>query len=295
MLNLTLLYRGPLRDCNFDCWYCPFGKQRASSADIETDARALARFSDWVASRRRTRLAVFFTPWGEALIRPSYQQATATLTRVPHVTKVAVQTNLSCSLDWIDRCDTRQLGLWCTYHPRQITLDRFAARCRRLDQLGVRYSVGVVGLSEHYDDARRLRQMLREDVYLWVNAYKEVLDYYLPEDRQRWEAIDPLFPISTRRHASRGETCRCGHTVLTVDGEGTIQRCHFIDRPLGNIYQPGFEHSLAPRPCTNQTCGCHIGYVHLCKLRLDEIFGEGILERVPRARARGASLCPPSR
>ena len=64
-----------------------------------------------------------------------------------------------------------------------------------------------------------------------------------------------------------------------------MRRCHFIREPLGNIYQPGFERALRERPCTNQTCDCHIGYVHLDELGLSDIYGPGILERIPEARA----------
>ena len=37
------------------------------------------------------------------------------------------------------------------------------------------------------------------------------------------------------------------------------------------------------RLCTNGTCNCHIGYVHLDYLELDKVFGERILERIPIA------------
>ncbi|MEO0844412.1 MAG: radical SAM protein, partial [Cyanobacteria bacterium J06643_5] len=33
--------------------------------------------------------------------------------------------------------------------------------------------------------------------------------------------------------------------------------------------------------CSNDTCHCHIGYVHLDYLELDKVFGDGILERIP--------------
>jgi hypothetical protein len=67
-----------------------------------------------------------------------------------------------------------------------------------------------------------------------------------------------------------------------VDGDGTLRRCHFIKTPVGNIYQPGWEAALRPAPCTNATCGCHIGYVHRPELRLYEVFGDGVLERIPK-------------
>ena len=74
-------------------------------------------------------------------------------------------------------------------------------------------------------------------VYLWINAYKDRPNYYDEVDVTRLTAIDPLFPINNRYHASRGQACRAGYTVIAVDGDGTIRRCHFIAEPMGNIYE----------------------------------------------------------
>jgi hypothetical protein len=66
-----------------------------------------------------------------------------------------------------------------------------------------------------------------------------------------------------------------------VDGDGTVRRCHFIREPIANLYEPGLEAALVERPCTNATCSCHIGYVHLDHLGLYRVFEGGVLERIP--------------
>lgn len=93
--------------------------------------------------------------------------------------------------------------------------------------------------------------------------------------------IDPLFGVNNRQHASLGRRCRTGESVISIDGDGVVRRCHFVRDPIGNIYEPGWETCLRPRPCPNDTCGCHIGYVHLEHLKLDSLFGDRVLERVP--------------
>jgi hypothetical protein len=97
----------------------------------------------------------------------------------------------------------------------------------------------------------------------------------------RFTAVDPLFPLNNQYHPSAGRPCRAGATVISVDGDGVMRRCHFIKTPLGSIYVPGFERALGPTPCTNASCGCHIGYVHMQDLKLYEVFGDGVLERIP--------------
>ncbi len=288
-LDLSILYRGTLSSCNYDCPYCPFAKHWESPAELKADREGLRRFCDWAAARHRDRLAIFFTPWGEALVRGWYRQAVVALSQMAHVTKVAVQTNLSCKLDWLREANVAKVGLWCTYHPGQTTLTDFAGQCRQLDQLGAPYSVGCVGLREHWAEIEQLRQALPGSTYVWVNAYKSDPDHYDEPLRQALEAVDPLFPLNNTRHASLGRACRTGHTVITVDSRGDVRRCHFVDQVIGNIHDPAFEQALRPRPCPNVSCGCHIGYVHLEHLQLEQVFGSGLLERIPASVARGQS------
>jgi hypothetical protein len=281
-LTLSILYRGPLSSCNYACAYCPFAKQQETAAELCRDRAALVRFTDWVAGRpAEDRLGILFTPWGEALTRRWYRDALARLTGLPQVVRAAVQTNLSCGLGWVDDCDKSRLALWATFHPSEVTRAGFLSRCLELDRRGVRFSVGVVGLREHFADIQALRDELPPHVYLWVNAYKDQPNYYRPGEEEWLAGIDPLFPINNRRHPCLGRPCRAGQTVISVDGDGAVRRCHFIPTVLGNLYDPDFEGVLAERPCTNATCGCHIGYVHMPDLGLYGVFGEGVLERIP--------------
>jgi MoaA/NifB/PqqE/SkfB family radical SAM enzyme len=280
-MNLSILYRGPLFSCNYGCTYCPFAKHTETRQEHETDRKALERFVEWVASRQHDQIGILFTPWGEALIRKRYQQALAQLTHLPNVSKAAIQTNLSCRLEWVDSCNKEKLALWATYHPTQTRRDRFLGQCEELERRGVRYSVGVVGLAEHAEEIEALRRELPTHVYLWINAYKRDPDYYTPDMIRNFTQIDPLFPINNQVHPSQGRSCRAGESAISVDGNGDMRRCHFIKTVIGNIYEPGFEAALRPTPCTNISCGCHIGYVHMQDLGLYEVFDAGILERIP--------------
>ena len=287
-MRLSILYRGPLESCNYGCAYCPFAKRVDTRAQLAADRAAWERFVDWVAARPADdEIGVFVTPWGEALVRRWYGEGLARLSRLPQVARAAVQTNLSGRLDWLADAEPARVGLWCTYHPEWTTRERFLARCRRLEAAGVSYSVGIVGFAHFLDEARALRAALPAHVYLWVNAVKRQGESNQYDERAvaDWEAIDPLFRYNLPSYPSRGRPCRAGHSAVTVDGDGTLRRCHFVPEPIGNIYQPGWEAALAPRACPNDTCRCHIGYVHLEYLELDKLFGSGLLERVPPALA----------
>jgi MoaA/NifB/PqqE/SkfB family radical SAM enzyme len=277
---LYVLYRGRLKSCNYACDYCPFAKGQDDRASLARDAADLSRFVAWAARARRP-LAILFTPWGEALIRRHYRTAMVELSHVREVVKVAIQTNLSCELGWIREANRETIALWCTYHPSQVERASFLAQCAELGDAGIRFSVGMVGLKQDMDEIRAMRRALPADVYLWINAYKARPEYYSDDDVRTLTEIDPLFSLNRTSHASLGESCRSGERAITVDGDGTVRRCHFVPSPIGNLYAPDFEESLRPRPCPNTECRCHIGYAHLEKLHLDDVFGDGILERIP--------------
>ncbi|MGN6106156.1 MAG: STM4011 family radical SAM protein [Kofleriaceae bacterium] len=288
-MKLDILYRGPLASCNYGCAYCPFAKRKDSRAELAADRASWQRFLDWATAQPATdQLGILVTPWGEALIRRWYQQGLAALSHLPQIRRVAAQTNLSGELGWISDADPDRLALWCTYHPEWTTLDEFLAQCRRLDAAGVRYSVGVVGQPAHAEAARALRAALPAETYVWINAVKAVR--YTDDELASWEAIDPLFRLNLQRWPSRGAACGAGERAITVDGDGTMRRCHFIQEPIGNLYQPDWRAALVRRPCSNTDCHCHIGYVHLDYLELDKVFATGLLERVPVPEARRGGL-----
>lgn len=277
----SILYRGPLSSCNYGCAYCPFAKTKNTREELADDAKRLARFVEWVSTQTDRRIGILFTPWGEALIRRPYREAMCTLSHMPHVYRVAAQTNLSWPMEWLEECDKTSLALWCTYHPTETSREAFVARSHRLHQMGIRHSIGVVGLKEHFDDIDALRNELPTSTYMWINAYKRQPDYYTEDDLTRLTSVDPLFSYNTRYHPSVGRSCRAGASAFTVDGDGTARRCHFIPEPLGNIYETDFSANLQERLCSNQTCGCHIGYIHLDALQLYPVYGDGLLERIP--------------
>jgi len=279
-MTLSILYRGDLSSCNYDCPYCPFAKRKDSRATLRADAQQVTRFVDYIRQHPDMQFKIFFTPWGEGLIRNYYQQAMVELSHFNNVEKVAIQTNLSCPLSWLKKANKEKIALWSTYHPGQVSREAFLDKCHQLDELGVSYSVGIVGFKETIGEIETMRTLVPEERYLWVNALKKQADYYNPAERERLIAIDPYVSYNMVHHDSKGKACRTGDTVISVDGQGNIFRCHFIKEKLGNLYQDNLSTLLKPRLCTNATCGCHIGYVHMDHLGLYEVYKGKELERI---------------
>jgi hypothetical protein len=279
---LRILYRGRLASCNYDCGYCPFAKRRDTRETLARDAADLERFVRWVETCAQP-VAVLFTPWGEGLVRKHYVEALVRLSHAANVRRVAIQTNLSSNLRWLVRAQPESLALWCTYHPGQVTRATFLARVDRLRAAGVRFSVGVVGAREHFAEIAALREALRPGEYLWVNALDPRPEGYYQESERRWlQAIDPHFATNEHPPASAGARCRAGDTAISVDGDGNVRPCHFVQRDLGNLYDGSFFARRAAAACPNATCDCFIGYVQRTDLDVVRAFDQGSLERVPR-------------
>ncbi|RAU99879.1 STM4011 family radical SAM protein [Paenibacillus sp. YN15] len=295
-MRAVLYYRGALSSCNYDCPYCPFGKKTDSAQTLARDREQLSRFVDWAGAQGKAghRLKIFFNPYGEGLIHRWYQTAMTELSHMEHVDKVAIQTNLSAGLAWTEGLNPDKAAFWATYHPGQVSEAAFLARCGELHSRGIPFSVGAVGVKSAFEAIASLRRELPADVYLWVNAFKDQADYYLEADRSFLGGIDPHFEKNLKDYESCGKACQAGESVFYVQGFGLVKRCYQDRRVLGHLYREGLEGLSRRRPCGMTSCGCYIGYIHLPELRLADIYGERLLERIAKSDAgrdlRGAGI-----
>lgn len=286
---LDILWRGPLDSCNYECAYCPFAKRTPSAAKLDRDRQALARFVAWLLAEQGFSLRVLFTPYGEALIWPWYREALVRLSYAPQIRQVSIQTNASGPMSFLEEADRSRVSLWISWHPTEIELAPFVQKIEKLHRSGTRLSVGAVAVPAHLEQVEALRHALPRDVPMWLNAQKPGVRY---SDREqvRWRAIDPAFDLELRRHRSLGKPCVSGEESISVDGDGTIMRCHFVDQVLGNLYTDDLSKLLTPRPCPNRICDCWIGYSNLVELGVRKSYvGEDLLARRLVSRWEAAS------
>lgn len=296
-MRATLYFRGSLSSCNYSCPYCPFSKTTDSPETLRKDREQVERFVDWAREQEPAghRLSVFFQPYGEGLVHRWYRQAMIDLSHMPHVERVAIQTNLSAKLDWTDRLNPDTAAFWATYHSGETTEARFLSRCGELHGRSIPFSVGSVGVRSAFDAIASLRRSLPSDVYLWINAFKDRGDYYSPEEIAMLRGIDPLFELNLPDYASLGHSCRTGESVFFVQGSGIVKRCYSDRRVIGHLYRHGLEGLSKPRACGMKECGCYIGYIHMPELEMERHYGNGLLERrgfPPRLAASEAVSAP---
>lgn len=250
---------------------------------LAKDRQGLETFVEWASLQGAAghRLSIFFNPYGEGLIHRWYKEAMITLSNMEHVEKVAIQTNLSANLDFVQKLNRSKVAFWATYHPGQVSEDKFLTQCMTLYEKEVPFSVGSVGIRSAFPAIASLRAALPERVYLWVNAYKDKPDYYTAEDLSFLNKIDPHFAVNAMDYESLGQTCNAGNEVFYVQGAGLVKRCYKDRGVIGNLYRDGLEGLSAIRSCRMKVCDCYIGYIHMPELKLQNIYGSGLLERIP--------------
>ncbi|WP_144027790.1 STM4011 family radical SAM protein [Paenibacillus sp. 32352] len=282
-MRATIYFRGSLSSCNYDCPYCPFSKNIDDAETLAKDRRQVQTFVDWVKDQegRGHRLSLFFNPYGEGLTHRWYREAMVALSHMNHVDKVAIQTNLSAKLDWTEELNPVTAAFWATYHPGQTEESRFLSQCEKLYSRGISFSVGSVGVRSAFPSIVSLRQSLPDDVYLWVNAFKDKPDYYSQEDLELLSGIDPHFTVNAMDYDSIGKPCRAGEDVFYAQGDGRVKRCYKDRQVIGNLYKDGIEGLAQARTCRMKQCDCYIGYIHMPELQLQQIYGNRLLERIP--------------
>jgi len=239
--------------------------RRESARRLAEDRDGLQRFVHWIGRESTVRWRILFTPWGEALVRSWYREAIAELSGYDHVTQVAVQTNLSCGLDWLTNCIPGRVALWAAFHPEETTVPRFAAKVLSAEALGASVAPGAVAVTEHLPILNELRTRLPPRFRLWINARQPRPRPYTSTEIADFSALDPEFEITRTRQPSWQRPCQAGETVFTVDGAGDLRRCHFVSEVIGNIADPNWNSSLQPRLCPRRFCDCYLGTVPLTR------------------------------
>lgn len=257
ILTVDLLWRGPLDSCIFSCRYCPFAKRPAMRTVLAADRAAMKRFVAWVAARpREDRIGILFTPWGEGLTYRHYRQALVELSHLPQVRLVAIQTNAVGIGSWIHEAASDRIGFWATWHPTQITWQRFRTRVLMAHAAGMRISVGAVAIPIELKCIAAAFATLPAEVPRWLNAQIPG-PRYIGDLLAQCQAIDPHFLVVPV--ASRGRPCRTGRDLLTVDGEGDLRRCHQVDTVVGNCYRDEIQDLLFDAACPRTACSCPVG------------------------------------
>lgn len=306
MGKTMILYRGSLKSCNYHCSYCPFSKHRGIKAEYDKDRRQWESFVDRLAElveRGRGPGALMIVPYGEALIHSWYWEGLGRLSALNGMEALGAQTNLSFPverfLDVYQKAGGKKekLRLWATFHPEMTEAESFAETCKHLLEKGVSLCAGAVGVPGNLPGIRRLREMLPEDIYLWINKMDGLRRPYTQKEREAFEEIDPFF----RRELVpvKAEPDRCRGRIF-VEGDGKVHNCNISPVRKENWYDCFLEQERCSAKetigsvkeavcfpeepvCSRRLCSCYLAYGGRSDVTSRLLFGEYPLFRIPRA------------
>jgi hypothetical protein len=274
-----------LNYCNYHCHYCPFVKDFVKKENLETHLAdcevELKRFIGWIKNQHEDRFSILVIPRGEGLIFPWYQRQLIELSHCENIKRITCQTNLSWDPGWLQNVNKSTLSLWITYHPLKITITHFLRKCSYLLDHDIKFSVGAVGLKEFIDPITKLRENLPEFIYVWVNAYKDKVNYYTDNDVREFKLIDPYFGLNLCDYDNDNKRCLAGESSFLVSVNGNVQRCYQDREIIGNIYEHELWEISSQLPCSMNMCTCFIGYINIPRLNPGRIYGENVISRIP--------------
>lgn len=292
MSGRTLLYRGSLKSCNYQCSYCPFSKHVMSKRELAKDS---VQWRDFIHKLKREAemlhvCALMVTPYGEALLHPWYWEGLATVSAVETIDAIGAQTNLSFSVEEAlklyrsSKGVLEKLHLWATFHPEMISIKAFVEKVKLLWEEGVILCVGAVGVPEQMGILKQLRMALPEEIYLWINRMDGLKRAYTEEETEEFLELDPYFLRELFPPVAKKKQCQ---ERLFVEGNGRLHTCN-ISR---NIKESWEEIQIKwPKPmCGRKLCSCYLAYGGRDDLLNQALFGPYPLFRVPR-RAKAVFL-----
>lgn len=278
-----IYYRGYSKSCNYRCSYCPFPKKALTLREMECDNKALSQFIEFV-EKMEHEITIMFTPYGEALIKPYYQQGMGYLTTLPHVKAVGAQTNLSFRIqDLVEEVqalggDVSKLRLWCSYHPDMVSEAGFLEQCHKLQSAGISFCVGGVAVPDNIKLLKNIRSNLPASIYMWLNKQDGLRRDYTQEEYEAFSQIDPLFALQFEKRSKVTGTCMAGSESIFVEYNGDYRACNISRQKLGNLYE---DEAAAPWACQSSSCRCYLAYVHQLTRRETLLFGEEKYFRIP--------------
>lgn len=282
-MEYTLYYRNFYKYCNYKCYYCPFSKYEFNKVMLKKDEKYFEKFTSFL-KQSSDKYKIFIAPRGEILNFEHYKSGIKDLTFMDNVSEIVIQTNLSGDLGWLKYINKEKLILWTTYHPNEVRLEDFFSNLQNSDKEEIRFTVGVVGIKENFDNIKKLEEKLkfleRTKPYLWINAYKDTKNYYSDEDIKFLKDIDPLFEVNLKDYDSRGKICSTGRNVFWVEYNGIIHRCWQDKKITGNIFKDKISDIMNKKVCEYSKCTCYIGYTNIEELELEKIYKKSLLGRM---------------
>lgn len=252
-----IYYRGYLDFCNYNCFYCPFSKNKANQTSLDKDKMSLEKFYSTILSEKPE--TVFILPYGEGLIHNHYLNFIAKLSKLDFIKQIGIQTNASFKTENLldifneNSGNLKKLNLWCSFHPSEVSISDFINKINQLKNYNINLTVGVVGNPGNIEIIRQLRELLPKSIYLWINSMDGMKRSYSNFEKDFFLSIDPYFNLELNKPSSNMDKCLGGKERIFVEASGKKLPCNI---------------SKSASLCKAKFCSCFLSYSNRVDLEL---------------------------
>jgi hypothetical protein len=252
--------------CNYDCPYCPQTHDRHAPKGEGKTAHAFDNYplEQWLEAFDRhftgKRLSLVITG-GESMIdRKAMVPLLNTLSARDNTDSIRIDTNAWWKPEQYADLDRSKIILMCTFHPSQVTEEKFFERIEAILAAGFR--IGMVNYVMNADNLPRYEhyreRMARLGVPLHPNPLWGEGGEYAPADLELLRASLPAldFDYRTGLVSPKDKACLFPSLAWEMDFRGDIHvGCHkgrrgsFFDDSLPALFG-------GPTPCPAMKCAC---------------------------------------
>lgn len=252
-------FNGRYAHCNYACPYCyvatSVNKGMHFNYDVETWEKAFEKhFKD--------KEIIFYFSYGEPMMAGNvFYDVLEMIGRHP-TWEVRMTSNVSLSLKRLLETRVAQegrLNINASFHPTQISINKFLEKCDEIREHGIEPSVIYVMYPEQIDDLEGYMLLFRERGYrVHIRAFRGLYKgkkYPQAYTYKQWRQTAKYMDIGNFKyqlHAVNGlgRMSMLGMSHILVDNLGKIEMCdsYVGDRHYGNIFDDEIYLDIKPYP-----------------------------------------------
>jgi sulfatase maturation enzyme AslB (radical SAM superfamily) len=263
--NFLLIRFVATRYCNFRCPYCYLTEKQRSKKKTVFSHHSPEEWSEALDVFRDKHLEFYFTG-GEPLLVDDFIVLLNKLVEKEYVSSIRIDSNLSNFDKFQKQVSNNKIKFLASFHPTQISLDKFVLKAESLTARNMLSMVNVVASRENMQllkiPPHKLADYFSEKgMYLNVakDFHRGLKQGYSPEYR---EYVDKLQHPMDNLHMNMGNShkgvlCGGGGHYISVNRHGNIYSCG--GKEHGNIFN---TYRLPENPiyCNSEACPSIVSY-----------------------------------
>ena len=250
--NHLLIIAEVTNRCNYKCPYC-----YDSEKPVGPDFFSIHGISEWLDALRSQfggrDLELYFTG-GEVFVYKEFMEFLPKIMNEPNVRWIRIDTNGSLAARYLSILDPEKVSLMMTFHPTQVSLEKFLEQAQKLNEHGVLEMVNYVAYPFEIETINKYLEIFsKQGIFLNVSPNILASSEY---DFARIAISDLVTPEDAKyrlRYPVYGKPCLSGVCYAVADLYGNLYDCR---TKLGNLFAGKVETLGKAKRCKRIYCDC---------------------------------------